>query len=66
MLMSLFRSGSLTAAARESERNKSDLVGVKEVTWDKRGTVRAGIYSFFYGQGNGNHPIETKLLYTTE
>jgi hypothetical protein len=36
---SLYMSGSLTAAARELARYKSDLVVVQEVRWDKRGTV---------------------------
>ena len=29
-------------------------MGVQEVRWDKRGTVRAGDYIFFYGKGNEN------------
>ena len=45
---SLYRTGSLTAAARELARYKLDLVGVQEVRWDKEGTVRAGNYNFFY------------------
>ena len=44
---SLYRAGSLTAAARELARYKLDLVGVQEVRWDKGGTVRAGDYNFF-------------------
>jgi hypothetical protein len=32
--------------ARELARYKLDLVGVQEVRWDKRGTVRAGDYTF--------------------
>jgi len=32
---SLYRSGSLTAAVRELEKYKLDLVGVQEVGWDK-------------------------------
>ena len=39
---SLYRAGSLTAAARELARYKLDLVGVQEVRWDKGGTLRAG------------------------
>ena len=27
---------------------------MQEVRWDKRGTVRAGDYDFFYGKGNEN------------
>jgi hypothetical protein len=36
---SLDRAGPLTAAARELARYKSNLVGVREVRWDKGGTV---------------------------
>jgi exonuclease III len=34
-IRSLYRSGSLTTAARELARCKLDLVGVQEVRWDK-------------------------------
>ena len=44
---SLYRAGSLRAAARELSRYKLDVVGVQEVRWDKGGTVRAGDYNFF-------------------
>jgi len=44
---SLYRSGSLTAAARELARYKLDLVGVQLVRWDEGGTVRIGDYNFF-------------------
>jgi len=37
---SLYRAGSLTAAAGELEKYKLDTVGVQEVRWDKGGTVR--------------------------
>ena len=47
---SLYRAGALTAVARELARYKLDLVGVKEVRWEKEGTVKAGDYSFFYGK----------------
>ena len=36
---SLYRAGSLKAAARELARYKLDVVGVQEVRWDKGGTV---------------------------
>jgi len=56
---SLYRAGSLRAAARELARYKLDLVGVQEVRWDKEGTVKAGHYCFFYGKGNENHKLRT-------
>ena len=50
---SLYRTGSLTAAARELARYELELVSVQEVRWDKGGTVREGD-NFFYGKGNEN------------
>jgi len=44
----LYRSGSLTAAAKELARYKLDLVGVQEVRWKKGGTIRTGDYIFSY------------------
>jgi len=44
---SLYRAGSLTAAARELSRYKLNLVGVRDVWWDKGGMVRARDYIFF-------------------
>jgi hypothetical protein len=55
---SLYRAGALMAAARELARYKLDLVGVQEV-WEKEGTVKAGDYNFFYGEGNENHQLGT-------
>jgi exonuclease III len=36
---SLYRAGSLTAAARELEKYKLNLVGMQEFRWEKGGTV---------------------------
>jgi hypothetical protein len=30
-------------------------MGVEDVRWEKGGTERAKDYTFFYGQGNGDH-----------
>jgi hypothetical protein len=38
---------------------KLDVVGVQEVRWYSRVTVRAGDYAFFYGKGNENHALGT-------
>jgi len=43
-----YRSGSVTAAARELARNKLDLLDVQEVRWNKGGTVRGGDFNYFY------------------
>ena len=32
---------------------------VKEVTWNKGGTVKARDYNYFYGKGNENHQLGT-------
>ena len=64
---SLYRAGSLKAAARELARYKLDEVGVQEVRWDRGGTVTAGDYDFFYGKGNENHQFGDRFfLYTVE
>jgi hypothetical protein len=44
---SLYRAGSLKAAARDSGRCELDLVGVLEDRWDEGGTVRAGDYNVY-------------------
>ena len=56
---SLYRADELMSAARELARCKLDVVGVLEVRWDKRGTVRAGDYDFLYGKGNDNNQLGT-------
>jgi len=56
---SLYRAGSLTAAARELTRFTLDLVGMQEVRWDKGGTVRAVDYNFFYEIGDKNRQLAT-------
>jgi len=64
---SLYRTGSLTAVARELARYKLDLVGMQEVSWDQGDTVRARSYNFFYGKGNKNHQLGTGfIVYATE
>jgi hypothetical protein len=45
--------------ARELGKCKLDLVGVQEVKWENGGTERAEDYTFFYGQGNGDHQLGT-------
>ena len=43
----------------ELTRYKLGLVVVQGVRWDKRGTVIAGDYNFFYGKENENHELGT-------
>jgi hypothetical protein len=62
----LYKAHSFTATARELARYKLDLVGVQEVRWEKGGMVRAKNYNFFYGKGNENHRLGTRLFVHTE
>jgi hypothetical protein len=48
---SLYTAGSLMRVASEISKYKLDLVGVKEVRWDKGGTESPGEYAFFCGKG---------------
>jgi hypothetical protein len=43
----------------ELARYELYLVGVQEVRWDNKGTVRAGDYIFFYGKGNEYYQLGT-------
>jgi len=52
---SLYRSGSLTTAARELAKCKLALVSVQEVMWDRGSTVRVGVCILFYAK-------ETKVI----
>jgi hypothetical protein len=55
---SLYRSGSFKTVARELGKYKLNLVGVQEVRWDKGGTDRAEVYTF-YGADNEDHQLGT-------
>jgi hypothetical protein len=59
---SLCRIGSLKTVARELGKYKLGLVGVEEVRWEKGGTEQAEDYTFFYGQGNGDHQLGAVFL----
>ena len=62
LMLSLYRIGSFTAAARELATYKLDLAGVREVRWGREGTLRAGDYNVFYGEGNENHQLGTRFF----
>jgi len=61
----LYRTGSLKAAVRELARYKLDVV-VVQVSWDKGGTVRAGIMIFSTGKEIKIINWEQVSLYTVE
>ena len=58
---------SLSTVAMELARCKLDLVGVREVMWDREGTVRAEDYNFFSTEKKMKIiNWEQDSLYTTE
>jgi hypothetical protein len=59
---SLYGSGSLTAATRELATYKLELVGVRDVRWEKGGTVRATDCIYFFGKGNEYYQLETRFF----
>jgi hypothetical protein len=59
---SLYRTGALKTASRELGKYELDFVGVQGVRREKGGTERAEGYTFFYGQGNGDHRLGTDFL----
>jgi hypothetical protein len=63
---SLYRSGSLTTVARELARYQLNFTGEQNLRQDKRGTVRAGDYIFFYRKGNKNYQFRKGILHTTK
>jgi exonuclease III len=58
-IRSVYTIDSLKTVAREFGKCKLDLVGVQEVRWEKGGTEWTEDYTFFYGQGNGDHQLGT-------
>jgi hypothetical protein len=44
---------------KELSKYKVDLVGVKEVRWDRGGTKKASKYTLFRGKGNKTHELRT-------
>jgi exonuclease III len=63
-IRSLYRNRirSLKTVTRELGKYKLDLVGVPEVRWEKGGAEQVEEYTFFYGQGNGNHQLGTGIF----
>jgi hypothetical protein len=65
-IRSNYRTGSMKTVVRELGKHKLDLMGFQEVKWEKSGTERAEDYTFFYGEGNGDHLLGSSILYIKE
>jgi hypothetical protein len=61
---SLYRAGSLMAAARELRRYKLDVVGLQEVKWTKGAQYKQVNIIFSMGKGMKIISQEQDLLYT--
>jgi hypothetical protein len=48
--------------AKEISKYKLGLVGVLEVKWNRGDTKPEGEYIFFYGKGNENYELGTRLF----
>jgi hypothetical protein len=59
---SLYRAGSLMTVAKEISKYKLDLVGEREIRWDRGDTKPTGEYTFFFGKGNEDHELGIGLL----
>jgi hypothetical protein len=51
--------GSLKTVARELGKYGLDLVSAQDVKWENGGTERPQDYTFFSGDGNGDHELGT-------
>jgi hypothetical protein len=60
---SLYMTYSLKTLARELGKYNLDLVVVQEVIWEKGSTEHAEDYTFYYGEGNGEHQLGTGFSY---
>jgi hypothetical protein len=63
---SLYRSGSLTSAAKELTRYKLDLVGVQWLGEAKRTLYEKGFIFFFLWKRKQKSSIENRILCTTQ
>ena len=65
-MRSLYKSGSLKTATRGLARRKLDIVGIQEVRWEKRSTVKPGDYILFYKKETKTMKLANEFLYTTD
>ena len=57
----LYQTGALQVAVRETEKYELDILAIQEVRWENQDSIRQGKYTFYYG-GTQSHDFGTGFL----
>ena len=60
-VQTLYKTGALQVAVRETEKYELDILAIQEVRWEGQDSIRQGKYTFYYG-GAQSHNFGTGFL----